>query len=172
MKHQCRFLLFFFSLILVFPSLAGAGGETNNATEGLIRGSAAIGTGPGLETYTIVLSTASPLIDTGIDIEKGFFITIAARVDESHPPRDGNPDLPPARKPYDIIRNGTYGENLPAVIGKINKTNGKKEIVIPVGEKAALVSKESGRLFIGFNDCDGCYGDNTGAFIIDIAIAR
>lgn len=161
--------VFFVSLTISLFACAASGGEKFDpgpAVEGEIKGSSAVGMGPVGEAFFVNFAISTPWLDTGIDIESGDFVSISSVPSESKPPCDGRVGCPPYRDPDDVIKDGFAGDGLKALIGKI----GDDGMVFSVGRGAEFIAAGSGRLFIGYNDCEDCFGDNTGAFEATIKV--
>jgi hypothetical protein len=168
-------LISFFSLfIMIFsaPLLTAEEGtmDTKGATKGVIKGGAAVGMGEGEGSFTFVIDIATQWFDTGIDVKVGDKITIVASSSVSSPPCDGETGCPPYRNPDDIIAKGFAGNGLKALIGKI--TEGDGGVPFSVGGKLLLTAPGDGRLYLGYNDCEKCFSDNTGAFEVKIGVER
>ena len=168
----CFLFLSFFFLSSVFL-FAFENYDSDDAIRGEIKGDASVGMGPGGE-YHIVFDISNQWFDTGIDIEVGDRITIVCVPSESHPPCDGIVGCPPYRDPNDTIKKGRKNESLgpdfKAFIGKITPPEGDDGEPFSIGGEFSWTAKSTGRLFIGFNDCSGCFGDNKGAFDVTIII--
>ncbi len=161
--------IFFVSLTIFLFACVVSGGEKFNpgpAIEGEIKGNAAVGMGPAGEAFFVNFAISTPWLDTGIDIKDGDFISISSVHSEKNPPCDGRVGCPPYRDPDDVIEGGFAGDGLKALIGKI----GDDGMVFSVGRGTEFIATDTGRLFIGYNDCEDCFGDNTGAFEATITV--
>lgn len=161
--------IFFVSFTIFLFACAVLGGEKfepGTATEGEIKGSSAVGMGPGGEAFFVNFAISTPWLDTGIDIKGGDLVSISSVPSESNPPCDGKVGCPPYRDPDDVIKDGFAGNDLKALIGKI----GDEGMVFSVGGGAEFIATGTGRLFIGYNDCEGCFDDNTGVFEATITV--
>ena len=170
-RSDKRGLLFvaFVSLALFLFACVASGGDrfdAGPAIKGEIKGSAAVGMGPAGEAYFVNFAISTPWLDTGIDIEDGDFVSISSVPSEGDPPCDGVTGCPPYRNPDDIIGGGFAGDNLKALIGRL----GDDGMVFSIGSGTEFIATDTGRLFIGYNDCEGCFGDNTGAFETTITV--
>lgn len=142
--------------------------NTKGAKEGIIKGGAAVGPG-GDGAYTFVVNIATRWFDTGIDVEKGEKITIIASPSKTTPPRDGRVD----RSPDDVMADGFAGKGFKALVGRIEPTEEKRDYSgdpFSVGGELVLTAPKSGRLYLGYNDCEDCFSDNTGAFEVSISV--
>jgi hypothetical protein len=121
-------------------------------------------------SFTFIVDIATQWFDTGIDVKKGDNISIVASPSVSSPPCDGETGCPPYRSPDDIIAKGFAGDGLKALVGKI--TNGDGGAPFSVGGKLLLTATKDGRLYLGYNDCEKCFSDNTGAFEVKISVEK
>ena len=140
--------------------------DTTNSKEGTIRGSVGIGMGAPGGTYLIVLPITMPWMDTGIDVEKGDVLAIVAAPAKNHPPCDGITDCPPYCRPDAVIVDGALGNGLTALVGRVGDAGGS----FSIGNRYDGPVSGAGRLYIGYNDCWTCWGDNTGAFEVTIGV--
>jgi hypothetical protein len=154
--------------LLALPLLAQDMPDTSNAKEGEIRGTIGIGMGASAGSYLIVFPVNTPWVDTGVDVAAGDAVTIVTAPSQNHPPCDGRTGCPPYRKADAIIVDGALGKGLTAVVGRIS-AEGK---AFSVGKEYAGTVSEPGRLYIGYNDCWACWGDNTGAFEVTITVTK
>lgn len=153
--------------------------DTRGAEKGLIKGGVGVGIGADGQGYTFVINIATQWFDTGIDIKEGEKITITASPSKTDPPCDGRVGCPPHRSPADVIKDGFAGSGFKALVGKIStesKGEGTSEKVdetsFSVGGELFFTATKSGRLYLGYNDCAGCFSDNTGAFEITVSIEK
>ena len=153
--------------------------DIGGAEKGLIKGGVGVGIGADGQGYTFVINIATQWFDTGIDIKEGEKITITAIPSKTDPPCDGGVDCPPYRDPADIIKDGFVGSGLMALVGKIaTEPKGEDtpekgdETPFSVGGELLLSASKSGRLYLGYNDCVGCFSDNTGAFEVTVSIEK
>ena len=142
--------------------------DTTGAKEGEIRGSAGIGMGGGGNNYVVVLPINMTWLDTGIDVKTGDTLRVTAAPSKNHPPCDGRTGCPPYREPGDVIAGGALGWTLAVLVGRI----GEAGTPFSIGESYENAVDRDGRLFIGFNDCPECYGNNTGAFEVTITLIK
>ncbi len=156
------------SILLALPILAQEMPDTTKAKEGEIRGSVGIGMGATGGTYLIVFPINMPWIDTGIDIADGDTLTIVTAPSGNHPPCDGTTGCPPYREADSVIVDGALSKGLTAVVGRI----GAEGRAFSVGKKYEATVSGPGRLYIGYNDCRSCWGDNTGAFEVTIEVKK
>jgi hypothetical protein len=165
-------LIIFAFLFIITPIVAGEVKDTENATEGEIKGSAAIGMGPRGEAYIVIFAISSPWLETGIEVERGDVVSITATPSETHPPCDGRVDCPPYRNPDDIIADGSAGENLTAAVGKIMTDEADASEPFSIGSEYVFTTEAAGRILVGYNDCADCFEDNTGAFEFTITVEK
>ena len=175
-KRSLVAFLFLASLIFSASLLTAEEGvlNTKGAKEGVLKGGAAVGMGGG-GTYTFVVNTATRWFDTGIDVKEGDKITILSVPSKSSPPCDGRTGCPPYRSQDDIITDGFAGNGLKALVGRIGATAGEGDhsgVPFSVGGELILAAPKDGRLYLGYNDCEGCFSDNTGAFKVMISLER
>jgi hypothetical protein len=151
-------------LVIVAPLYAQETHDTTNSKEGMIRGSVGIGMGAPGGSYLVVFPINMPWMDTGIDVGAGDILTIVAVPAKNHPPCDGRADCPPFREPDAVMADGALGNGLTSLVGRIGSTGGS----FSIGEKYNGPVPDAGRLYIGYNDCWACWGDNTGSFEVTI----
>ncbi|MBN2224399.1 MAG: hypothetical protein JW765_06955 [Deltaproteobacteria bacterium] len=168
MKRPVLSAVILLILFVVLPLFAADMPDTTGAREGKIRGSVGIGPGTVGGSSLIVFPIAMPWIDTGIDVADGDIVTIAATPAKNHPPCDGRTGCPPYREADAVIVDGALGKGLTALVGRVG-TEGKP---FSIGEKYDGSVPGTGRLYLGYNDCWACWGNNTGAFDVTIAVKR
>ncbi|GEM_PF-3429946 len=180
MNKRGIFISLLFLTLAIFSASLLAAEEgvlnTKGAKEGVIKGGAAVGMGGG-GAYTFVVNTATQWFDTGIDVKKGDKITILSVPSKSSPPCDGKTGCPPYRSPDDVMADGFAGKGLKALVGVIGtKAGGSGDpnagVPFSVGGELILSARSDGRLYLGYNDCEGCFSDNTGAFEVSISVER
>jgi hypothetical protein len=155
-------------ILPALPLLAQELPDTTRAKEGEIRGSVGIGMGPPGGSYLIVFPINMPWIDTGIDIAEGQILTIVTVPAVKHPPCDGRTECPPYREADAVIVDGALGKGLTALVGRI----GADGTAFSVGKQYEGTVPDPGRLYIGYNDCWACWGNNTGAFEVTIEVKK
>jgi hypothetical protein len=167
-KRGLLFVFFALFTIFLFACVASGGDEfePGPATKGVIKGSAAVGMGPAGEACFVNFAISTPWLDTGIDIKKGDLVSISSVPSEGDPPCDGAVGCPPYRDPDDVIEGGFAGDDLKALVGRV----GDDKMVFSIGRGTEFIATGDGRLFIGYNDCEGCFGDNTGVFETTITV--
>jgi hypothetical protein len=168
MKRAVLTAVIAWTAFLALPLWAQDMPDTTNAIEGKIRGSVGIGMGAGEGSYLIVLPTTEPWLDTGVAIGKGDIVTITARPSKTHPPCDGITGCPPYRQADAVIVDGALGKGLTALVGRV----GDEGRPFSIGKKYDDSIPETGRLYLGYNDCWNCWGDNTGAFEVTIMVKK
>ncbi len=166
MKRTVLAAVIVWILVIVPVLFAAEMPDTTNATEGKIRGSVGIGAGAPGGSYLIVFPIAMPWIDTGIDVAPGDLLTITAVPSKNHPPCDGRTGCPPYREPGTVMSDGALGWGLTALVGRIGD-DGKP---FSVGASYDGPVSGPGRLYLGYNDCWACWGNNTGAFDVTITV--
>ncbi len=155
-------------LLITLPLFAGEMPDTTNAKEGKIRGSVGIGSGAAEGSCLIVFPIAMPWIDTGIDIGAGDVVTITAAPAKKHPPCDGRTGCPPYREADAVIVDGALGKGLTALVGRI----GNEGKPFSIGGRYQEPIPVAGRLYLGYNDCWACWGNNTGAFDVSVEVKK
>lgn len=153
-------------LLIGLPVLAGERGDTTDAEEGMIRGSVGIGMAAPGGSYLMVLPITMPWLDTGIDLRVGDTLKIVAAPAKNHPPCDGKTGCPPYRDPGAVIVDGSLGTGLTALVGRVGDTGRP----FSIGGTYDGPVPGVGRLYLGYNDCWDCWGDNTGAFEVTIEV--
>ncbi len=146
--------------------------DTRGAEKGVIKGGVGVGIGADGQGYTFVINIATQWFDTGIDIKEGEKITITAIPSKTDPPCDGRVGCPPHRNPADVIKDGFAGSGLMALVGKISIESNEDETPFSVGGGLVLTASKDGRLYLGYNDCAGCFSDNTGAFEVSVSVEK
>ncbi|MBN1573699.1 MAG: hypothetical protein JW984_10940 [Deltaproteobacteria bacterium] len=177
MNRRSLAALLFLALVIISASLLAAEEgvlNTRGAKEGIIKGGAAVGMG-GDGAYAFVVNTATRWFDTGIDVKKGDKITIVASASKTDPPCDGRTGCPPYRNPDDVIADGFAGKGLKALVSRIEAAEEKSDYSgdpFSVGKELILSAPKEGRLYLGYNDCEDCFSDNTGAFEVSISVEK
>lgn len=166
MKRAALSIAIAWMLLAAGALLAQETGDTTNSKEGVIRGSVGIGLGAPGGSYLVVFPINMPWMDTGIEVGAGDILTIVAVPAKNHPPCDGTAACPPYCLPDAVITDGALGSGLTALVGRVG-TGGRP---FSIGGKYDGAAVGSGRLYIGYNDCWTCWGDNTGAFDVTIAV--
>ncbi len=168
MKRAVSSAVIVLILLIVLPLFAQEMPDTTNAKEGEIRGSVGIGMGATGGSYLIVFPITMPWIDTGVDIGAADIVTITAAPSKNHPPCDGRSGCPPYREADAVIVDGALGKGLTALVGRVG-TEGRS---FSIGREYDGSIPVEGRLYIGYNDCWACWGDNTGAFEVTIVVKK
>jgi hypothetical protein len=150
------------------PILAQEGHDTTNSKEGMIRGSVGIGMAAPGGSYLIVLPTDMPWMDTGIGVGAGYTVKITAAPSKNHPPCDGAAGCPPYREADAVITGGALGNGLAALVGRV----GDNGVPFSIGTRYEGLAANPGSLYVGYNDCWGCWADNTGAFELTITVKK
>ena len=168
MKRAMSSVVILSFILMALPLLAEEMPDTSKAKEGEIRGSVGIGMGATGGSYLIVFPINMPWIDTGIDIADGDTLTIVTAPAGNHPPCDGRTGCPPYREADAVIVDGALGKGLTALVGRI----GPEGKPFSVGKEYDETASDPGRLYIGYNDCWGCWTDNRGAFEVTITLPK
>jgi len=156
------------ALLAAAPVFAQEMRDTTDSKEGMIRGSVGVGMGAPGGSYLIVIPTDMPWLDTGIGVGTGYLVTIAAVPAKNHPPCDGREGCPPYREANAVIEDGALGNGLTALVGRI----GDNGVPFSSGTRYEGLAATPGSLFVGYNDCWGCWTDNTGAFELTITVEK
>jgi hypothetical protein len=116
----------------------------------------------------IQVPAAQPWTDAGMQVVAGQTYTIAAsgviNYSGGNPGSmaspDGRTDIHGCRRGEVNPQNVAPALTCNALIGRI----GPDGVPFPVGRATTIVAPASGELFLGVNDCVGCFGDNSGAW--------
>ena len=156
------------TLLTVVPLFAQEMRDTTNPKEGMIRGSVGVGMGAPGGSYLIVLPTDMPWLDTGIGVGAGYLVKITAVPSKNHPPCDGREGCPPYREADAVVQDGALGNGLTARVGRI----GDNGVPFSIGTSYEGPAATPGSLFVGYNDCWGCWADNTGVFELTVTVEK
>ena len=155
--------------LAVFPAVGI--GEEDAAVEGVIIGNVAVGGTNDGGPMMIIYMISTPWLDTGLVVEEGDLVTIQALASDILPPCTGVGDCPPYLDPDDVMADGAVAKGFRAFVAKIaGDTDDQDAEVMDVGRGLSFLAAKSGTLFIGFNDCEGCFSDNTGALEVTIGV--
>jgi len=155
--------------LVLFP--AQGLGQEEDAIEGEIIGNVAVGGTTDGEPMMIIYMISTPWLDTGLEVEEGDLVTIQALASDILPPCIGEEGCPPYIDPDDVMAEGAVAKGFRAFVAKIAGDGEDQEAqVMDVGRGLSFLAAKSGTLFIGFNDCEDCFHDNTGAFEVTIGV--
>jgi len=170
-KKTSHALLYIVIAVLIFAAAPVFGEEAmKDAVEGEIIGNAAVGGTSDGSAMMIIYMISTPWLDTGLEVKEGDLVTIQALASDILPPCIGE-DCPPYVDPDDVMAEGAVAKGFRAFVAKISGgTDDQEAEVMDIGRGLSFLAAKSGTLFIGFNDCEGCFSDNTGAFEVTIGV--
>lgn len=167
-SHALLYIVIAVLALAVFPAMSMGQGE--DAVEGEIIGNAAVGGTSDGSAMMIIYMISTPWLDTGLEVKEGDLVTIQALASDILPPCTGE-DCPPYIDPDDVMADGAVAKGFRAFVAKIAGGDDDQEAeVMDIGRGLSFLAAKSGTLFIGFNDCEGCFSDNTGAFEVTIGV--
>jgi len=169
-SHAFLYIVIAALALAVFPAL-GAAADMEDAVEGEIIGNVAVGGTSDGGAMMIIYMISTPWLDTGLEVKEGDLVTIQALASDILPPCTGGDDCPPYIDPDDVMTDGAVARGFRAFVAKIAGGDDDQEAeVMDIGRGLSFLAAKSGTLFIGFNDCEGCFSDNTGAFEVTIGV--
>ncbi|MBN1883845.1 MAG: hypothetical protein JW885_16905 [Deltaproteobacteria bacterium] len=171
-SHALLLILYITIAALVLAVTPAASlGQEEDAVEGEIVGNAAVGGTTDGGAMMIIYMISTPWLDTGLEVQEGDMVTIQALASDILPPCAGAEGCPPYIDPDDVMAEGAVAKGFRAFVAKIaGGADDQEAQVMDIGRGLSFLAAKSGTLFIGFNDCEGCFSDNTGAFEVTIGV--